>query len=394
MSCADGPLARPTDGIVPATPPVVFIGGRWNVSGRPTSVTPVPGTRLAMRRCPQGCFTGRPRENGPASNGKWHSMRSTILALVAVLAIAAATPAYAGGGSKGDWELGAFGGRGFLDDYGTLQPGDAFIIGGRLGHFFSSKWSLELSGQWLSTDSDFEDPLIEDVEVKLSAYRLNLIHNFGAPGSGVRPFITLGGGSEKTEVEVDIPGEENFEQRDFGWNAGLGLRFFLSPGLNLRLDGRYVGIKVGGDLDESVGNMEATAGLSLLFGGGGGAEEVAATPVTPNQAPTVTCTADRSQVLPGEPVTLTATATDPEGDPVTYMWTSSAGTVSGAGTTATLDFTGVTAPSTATVTVRATDSNGNSGTSDCTVQLAQAQRPAEAVSCIAGGFPTDRARLN
>ncbi|HET9251439.1 MAG TPA: outer membrane beta-barrel protein [Candidatus Eisenbacteria bacterium] len=313
------------------------------------------------------------------------------LALVAVLAIAVAAPAFAGGGSKGDWELGVYGGRGFLDDYGDLQPADAFIIGGRLGHFLSNRHSLELSYQALTTDSDFEDPLLEDIEVKLTSWRLNLLHNFGSPGSGVRPFLTVGGGSEKTEVQ--IPTDE-FEQRDFGWNAGLGVRFFLSPSLNLRLDGRYVGVKVGGDLDESVGNMEATAGLSFLFGGGDDGPEETAAVATPNQAPTVTCTADRSQVLPGEPVTLTATATDPEGDPVTYMWTSSAGRVSGNGTTATLDFTGVTAPSTATVTVRATDSNGNSGTSDCSVQLAQAQRPAEAVSCIAGGFPNNRARLN
>ena len=319
-------------------------------------------------------------------------MRSMTLALVAVLAIAGAAPAFAGGGSKGDWELGAFGGRGFLDDYGDLQPADAFILGGRLGHFLSSKWSLEASYQVLTTDTDFEDPLLEDLEVKLSSLRLNLLHNFGAPGSGVRPFITVGGGSEKTEVQIPL---DEFEQRDFGWNAGLGVRFFLSPSLNLRLDGRYVGIKVGGELDESVGNMEATAGLSFLFGGGGETEVAEAVPAAVNQAPTVTCTADRSQVLPGEqPVTLTATATDPEGDPVTYTWTSSAGRVSGSGTTATLDFTGVTGPSTATVTVRATDSNGNSGTSDCSVQLAQAQRPAEAVSCIAGGFPNNRARLN
>jgi outer membrane protein OmpA-like peptidoglycan-associated protein len=323
-------------------------------------------------------------------------MRSTILALVAVLAIAAATPAFAGGGSKGDWELGVYGGRGFLDDYGDVQPADAFILGGRLGHFFSSKWSLEFSGQFLDTDSDVEDPLIENFPVKLSAYRLNLLHNFGSPGSGMRPFITAGIGSEKTEIDYPAAlAAEHFEERDIAWNAGLGLRFFLSPKLNLRLDGRYVSMKVGDETigEEDVGNVEATAGLSLLFGGGG--EEVAeAVPVTPNQAPTVTCTADRAQVLPGEMVTLTATATDPEGDPVTYMWTSSAGSVSGTGTTATLDFAGATAPSTATVTVRATDSNGNSGTSDCTVQLAQAQRAAEAVSCIAGGFPADRARLN
>ena len=76
------------------------------------------------------------------------------------------------------------------------------------------------------------------------------------------------------------------------------------------------------------------------------------------------------------------------------MWTTSAGRVTGTGTSATLDFTGVTAPSSATVTVRATDASGNSATSDCSVRLAQAQVKAEAVSCIAGGFPNNRARLN
>ena len=324
-------------------------------------------------------------------------MRSTILALVAVLAIlGAVAPAFAGGGSKGDWELGIFGGRGFLDNYGDTEPAYAFIIGGRLGHFFSSKWSLELSGQWLDTDTDLEDPLIDDFPVKLSAYRLNLLHNFGAPGAGVRPFITVGGGSEKTEIEFPAAlGGESFEQRDFGWNAGAGLRFFLSPGLNLRVEGRYVGINVGGDLDESQGNIEGTAGLSLLFGGGGPEEVAEAAPVaTPNQPPSVTCTADRAEILPGETATITATATDPEGEPVTYMWTTSSGRVNGTGTSATLDFTGVTAPSSATVTVRATDASGNSATSDCSVRLAQAQVRAEAVSCIAGGFPSNRSRLN
>jgi Outer membrane protein beta-barrel domain/OmpA family/PKD domain len=322
-------------------------------------------------------------------------MRSMILALVAVLAIAGSTPAFAGGGSKGDWELGVFGGRVFLDDYGEAQPADAFLLGGRLGHFFSSKWSLELSGQFLDTDSDLEDPLLENFPVKLSAYRLNLLHNFGSPGSKIRPFITVGGGSEKTELDFPDP-VGHFEERDVAWNAGLGLRFFLSPGMNLRLDGRYVSMQVGDEDigEEDVGNVEATAGLSLLFGGGG-EEEAAAVPVTPNQPPTVTCAADKAEVMPGETVNVTATAMDPEGDPITYAWTTSAGQVAGTGTAASVNFSGVTAPSSATVTVRATDSNGNSATSDCTVRLAAAAPPAaEAVSCIAGGFPADKARLN
>jgi opacity protein-like surface antigen len=322
-------------------------------------------------------------------------MRSMILALVAVLAIAGATPAFASGGSKGDWELGVFGGRIFLDDYGDAQPSDAFVLGGRLGHFFSSKISLELSGQFLDTDSDLEDPLVENFPVKLSAYRLNLLYNLGAPGSKVRPFITAGAGSEKTELDFPDP-VGHFEERDMAWNAGLGLRFFLSPKMNLRFDGRYVSMQVGDEDigEEDVGNLEATAGLSLFFGGGG--EEATAEAVVPatNQPPTVTCMADRAEVAPGETVNVTATATDPEGDPITYMWTTSAGQVSGTGTAASLSLAGLTAPSTATVTVRATDTNGNSATSDCTVRVAAAQPAAEAVSCIAGGFPAGGARLN
>jgi len=48
-------------------------------------------------------------------------MRSTILALVAVLLVAAG-PAFAGNGEKGDWELGIYGGYGWLDDYGFFHP--------------------------------------------------------------------------------------------------------------------------------------------------------------------------------------------------------------------------------------------------------------------------------
>jgi outer membrane protein OmpA-like peptidoglycan-associated protein len=131
--------------------------------------------------------------------------------------------------------------------------------------------------------------------------------------------------------------------------------------------------------------------LSIGFHPGFGCREL--TPPAANMAPTVTCASDRAELLPGETVGIRATATDPEGDPLTYEWSSSSGRVTGTGSTATLDFGGVTAPSSADVTVRVTDNHGNTATCISTVRLAEAARQAEAVSCVAGGFPRNLSRL-
>jgi opacity protein-like surface antigen len=317
---------------------------------------------------------------------KGHSMRSKILAIVTVLALAT-SPAFAGGGEKGDWELGLYGGYGWLDDYGLFTPDNDMILGARLGYFLSNHWNLELSGQRLKTDTEFDPVLaLTDTEMRLDALRLNLLYNFGGPG-GFRPFLTGGLGREWTDIE------DYFDTGDFGWNLGAGFRAFLSPRWNLRVDGRYVNTKVGEDVDESQQNFEATLGLGFLFGGGGGQAEEPISIQQPNQPPTVSCAAERSEILPGESVNLSATASDPEGDPLTYAWSATSGRVNGTGSTATFDFTGVTAPSTATVTVRATDSKGNTGSSDCAVRLVEPVRPA-AVSCVAGGFPRNLSRLS
>jgi len=327
-------------------------------------------------------------------------MRRLIWALVAVMLLATG-PAFAGGGEKGDWEIGGFFGFRWFDDYDVLNPDDDNIYGLRLGHFLSRKVSLEASGQWGKTDTEFDPTLgLTDTEMKLNSWRLNLLYNFGGPG-GFRPFLTAGVGLEKFKLEdydVLFPTlstlgwpEDGDESSDFSFNGGLGFRVFFSPAVNLRVDGRYVRSKVGDAIDNSQNNLEATAGLSLLFGGGG--EEEVVSEAAPNQPPSVTCTASRSEILPGETVNVSATATDPEGDPLTFEWTTSAGRVSGSGAGASLDFTGATPPMDATVTVRVTDNHGNSATSDCAVRLIEPQRRAEAVSCIAGGFARNISRI-
>lgn len=327
-------------------------------------------------------------------------MRRLIWALVAVMPLVS-SPAFAGGGEKGDWEIGGFFGFRWFDEYDVLNPDDDNIYGLRLGHFLSRHVSLEASGQWGKTDTEFDPALgLPDVEMKLNAFRLNFLYNFGGPG-GFRPFLTAGLGVEQFKLDdydtlfpvlstLGWPADGD-ESSDFGWNAGAGFRIFFSPSINLRLDGRYVRAKVGDAIDDSQGNVEATAGLSLLFGGGGGGEVVSE--AAPNQAPTVTCSASRAEILPGETVNVSATATDPEGDPLTFEWTTTAGRVSGSGAAAALDFTGATPPMDATVTVRVTDNHGNSASSDCAVRLVEPQRRAEAISCIAGGFARNISRI-
>jgi outer membrane protein OmpA-like peptidoglycan-associated protein/opacity protein-like surface antigen len=314
-------------------------------------------------------------------------MRSTILALVAGLLVVT-SPAFAGGGARGDVEFGVYGGYGWLDDYGIFHPKNGPLYGARLGYFFTPNWSLEGSAQRLSSKTDFDLFGVSNVDVHIDSYRLNLLYNFGA-GEPVRPFLTAGGGYEKTSFE-------GFGQAcDFGWNAGGGLRWFPSPHWNLRAEGRYVRTSVGGSIDEEQGNVEATLGIGWLFGGGKETEAVEASEPPPvNRAPTVSCASDRPAILPGEEVSVRATASDPDGDPLTYEWSTTAGRVTGSGSSATLDFSGATPPTTATVTVRVSDGHGHLTSCNLAVSLREPSRPAEAISCLAGGFPRNMSRLN
>lgn len=310
-------------------------------------------------------------------------MRSTMMAIVAA-ALLVASPALAG-----KVEIGPYLGYGWLDEYGPLNPRDGSLYGGRLGYFLGSRTSLEFSAQKLSTETDFDTAGVANVDANLKSYRLNLLYHLG--GGSVQPFLTAGIGSEGIDVADD-----GGESSDFGWNIGGGLRFLLSRKVNLRVDGRFVNAKASDFEDGSQGNGEANVGLSLLFGGDDDDVEAAAVePIAaPNQAPTVTCAADRAEVLPGETVNLVATASDPEGGPLTYEWTAGSGRVNGTGASVSLDLAGVAPPASATVTVKVTDDHSNVASSECVVRVAAPVQPrAEAVSCVAGGFPRNLSRV-
>lgn len=86
----------------------------------------------------------------------------------------------------------------------------------------------------------------------------------------------------------------------------------------------------------------------------------------PNRAPSLTCSADRSSVLVGERVRITGTASDPDGDTLTFTWRTNAGQIVGTGNSVQLDTAGA-QPGTATVTGRVDDGRGLAA--DCTVSI-------------------------
>jgi hypothetical protein len=98
----------------------------------------------------------------------------------------------------------------------------------------------------------------------------------------------------------------------------------------------------------------------------------------PHNPPQVTCSANPTSVQPGQSSTITASAISPDKVQISsYAYTSSAGTVSGSGESATLNTTSDSAGQTITVTVTATDARGLTGT--CTTSVAVAAPP---ITCV------------
>jgi outer membrane protein OmpA-like peptidoglycan-associated protein len=92
----------------------------------------------------------------------------------------------------------------------------------------------------------------------------------------------------------------------------------------------------------------------------------------PNRPPVMTCSADRTSILVGERARITAQASDPDGDPLTFTWRTNLGQIVGTGASVELDSTDTRA-GTATVTGRVEDGRG--GAADCTVSVGIQEPP-------------------
>lgn len=87
------------------------------------------------------------------------------------------------------------------------------------------------------------------------------------------------------------------------------------------------------------------------------------------EPPTISCSANPTNIKPGETSAISATGHSPQNRPLTYSYSASAGSVSGSGTSATYSSAG--APTgTSTVTCTVTDDKGQTATATTSVSIA------------------------
>jgi hypothetical protein len=103
-----------------------------------------------------------------------------------------------------------------------------------------------------------------------------------------------------------------------------------------------------------------------------------------NHPPTASCSADKSMVYvdSGDTVAVTATAADPDNDPLTYTWTANGGHVDGTGPTVRWVSTG-TAAGSYTVTAHVDDGRGGSATCAADIRVEVKPNHPPTIACSA-----------
>jgi hypothetical protein len=112
------------------------------------------------------------------------------------------------------------------------------------------------------------------------------------------------------------------------------------------------------------------------------------------EPPTISCSANPTTLNAGDPSTITAAGVSPQNRPLTYSYSSTAGSISGNTGTATLSTTGAAPGTTITVTCNVVDDKGQTASGTATVTLnAPPPPPAPVTSSLCAiTFDKDKAR--
>jgi outer membrane protein OmpA-like peptidoglycan-associated protein len=135
---------------------------------------------------------------------------------------------------------------------------DDLYLGARVGYQFHPMWSIEGAGGFTPTAED----LVHGADVDFYSYSADVVFTPWAKLFGT-PFAFAGGGSSQVNP---TPGPTNSQLREsFGtFDAGGGLKLWLTDALGLRLEARMLYYKNGG---LAITHLVMGTGLTFAFGG-------------------------------------------------------------------------------------------------------------------------------
>ncbi|HEU5182060.1 MAG TPA: porin family protein [Candidatus Polarisedimenticolia bacterium] len=160
-------------------------------------------------------------------------MRNRILlAPIAALMLWCASPALAQNRSEA-WELNPY--MVFTDFDRDTEIDEDLGVGFRFGYNFTPLHEMEFSFDGVST----EDSVVGQIDVDVFKFQSNYTFNFNFQRhQPVIPYFTTGLGFIR--FDVSAPGIPSDDEVDMLFNFGGGVRFFIGPVFNIRLDFRFI----------------------------------------------------------------------------------------------------------------------------------------------------------
>ena len=162
---------------------------------------------------------------------------------------------------------------------------DELTYGLNLGYYLDEHWAVETVFNYIDTEFD-SSRSSDGRDAEVYVYHANLLYHF-MPARKFVPYIGAGVGG------ITVNPENGGEDRDFAFNYGGGVKYFLAENVALRGDVRHVVSD-----SDTYNNLQYTVGLTFAFGGEKAEKMHVEAPrvvEAPKQAP------EKAAVVPPEP---------------------------------------------------------------------------------------------